>query len=106
VIQAGVPAADVFPAREGGELNGGNVVLGLVLLPLLFILVFILGVVFALQVAVGAGSALTDGNLFNGLHVALATLVWSGTLVTAMLTLPRADRDVQTSRLAVEKGTA
>ena len=62
--------------------------------------------VFGLQVAVGAGSALTDGMLFNGLHVALATLVWSGTLVTALLTLPRADRDVQTSLLAVEKGTA
>jgi heme A synthase len=63
-------------------------------------------VVFALQVAVGAGAALTDGSLFNGLHVALATLVWAGTLATAMLTLPRADRDVQTSRLAVEKGSA
>ena len=63
-------------------------------------------VVFALQVAVGAGAALTDGSLFNGLHVALATLVWAGTLATAMLTLPRADRDVQTSHLAVEKGSA
>jgi heme A synthase len=63
-------------------------------------------VVFALQVAVGAGAALTDGSLFNGLHVALATLVWAGTLATALLTLPRADRDVQTSRLAVEKGSA
>jgi heme A synthase len=62
--------------------------------------------VFALQAAVGAGAAVTDGMLFNGLHVALATLVWSGTLVTALLTLPRADRDVQTSRLAVEKGPA
>jgi heme A synthase len=62
--------------------------------------------VFALQIAVGAGSALTDGMLFNGLHVAMATLVWAGTLVTALLTLPRADRDVQTSRLAVEKGSA
>jgi heme A synthase len=62
--------------------------------------------VFALQTAVGAGAAVTDGMLFNGLHVALATLVWSGTLVTALLTLPRADRDVQTSRLAVEKGPA
>ena len=63
-------------------------------------------VVFGLQVAVGAGAALTDGSLFNGLHVALATLVWAGTLATALLTLPRADRDAQTSRLAVEKGSA
>ena len=63
-------------------------------------------VVFALQIAVGAGSALTGGTLFNGLHVALATLVWSGTLASALLTLPRTDRDAQTSRLAVEKGSA
>lgn len=63
-------------------------------------------VAFALQIAVGAGAAVTDGMLFNGLHVALATLVWAGTLSTALLTLPRADRDVQTSRLAVEKGSA
>jgi heme A synthase len=63
-------------------------------------------VVFGLQVAVGAGAALTDGSLFNGLHVALATLVWAGTLATALLSLPRADRDAQTSRLAVEKGSA
>ncbi|HEV2029459.1 MAG TPA: COX15/CtaA family protein [Candidatus Dormibacteraeota bacterium] len=62
--------------------------------------------VFALQIAVGAGAALTDGSLFNGVHVALATLVWSGTLATALLTLPRADRDAQTSRLAVERGSA
>ena len=63
-------------------------------------------VVSGLQVAVGAGAALTDGSLFNGLHVALATLVWAGTLATALLSLPRADRDAQTSRLAVEKGSA
>jgi heme A synthase len=63
-------------------------------------------VVFALQIAVGAGAAVTDGMLFNGLHVALATLVWAGTLSTALLILPRADRDAQTSRLAVEKGSA
>jgi len=63
-------------------------------------------VVFALQIAVGAGAAVTAGMLFNGLHVALATLVWAGTLSTALLILPRADRDAQTSRLAVEKGSA
>lgn len=60
--------------------------------------------VFAVQVAVGAGSAITDGALFNGLHVALATLVWAGVLTTALLTLPRTDRSLQVSRLAVEKG--
>jgi heme A synthase len=62
--------------------------------------------VFALQVAVGAGAAVTDASLFNGVHVALATLVWAGTLATAMLTLPRADRDAQPSRMVVQKGSA
>ncbi len=62
--------------------------------------------VFALQVAVGALAAVTDAALFNGFHVALATLVWVGVLTTALLTLPRADRDAQLSRLAVEKGSA
>ena len=60
--------------------------------------------VLALQVAVGAGAAVTDGALFNGLHVALATMVWAGVLTTALLTLPRTDRAPQLSRLAVEKG--
>jgi len=62
--------------------------------------------VFALQVAVGAGAAVTDAELFNGLHVALATLVWAGVLATAVLTLPRADRATAASRLVVEKGSA
>jgi heme A synthase len=63
-------------------------------------------VVFALQVAVGAGSAVTDGALFNGLHVAIATLVWSGMLITALLTLPRTDRSPSLARLAVEQRPA
>ncbi len=58
--------------------------------------------VFAVQVAVGAGAALTDGELFNGLHVAIATLVWAGMLSTALLTLPRTDR-TQAMSLAAEK---
>ena len=62
--------------------------------------------VFALQVAVGAFAAVTDAALFNGFHVALATLVWAGVLTTSLLTLPRTDRDAKLSRLAVEKGTA
>jgi heme A synthase len=62
--------------------------------------------VFALQVGVGAFAAVTDAALVNGFHVALATLVWAGVLTTALLTLPRTDRDAQLSRLAVEKGTA
>jgi heme A synthase len=62
--------------------------------------------VFAAQIAVGAGSALTDGAFFNGLHVALATLVWSGVLAIALLTLPRADRSPELSRLAVERSSA
>ena len=63
-------------------------------------------VVFALQVAVGAGAAVTNAELFNGLHVALATLVWAGVLATALLTVARADRDTEASRLVVEKGSA
>jgi heme A synthase len=62
--------------------------------------------IFALQVAVGAGAAVTDGSLFNGIHVAVATLVWAGMLATAILTLPRADRDVQPARMIVERGPA
>jgi heme A synthase len=62
--------------------------------------------VLALQVAVGAGSALTDGALFDGLHVGLATLVWSGVVVVAALTWPRMDRAAQVSRYAVNRRPA
>jgi len=63
-------------------------------------------VVLALQVAVGAGAAVTDSALFNGLHVAIATLVWAGMLSLALLTVPRADREPALSRLAVDKKPA
>jgi len=63
-------------------------------------------VVLALQVAVGAAAAVTGAALFNGLHVAIATLVWSGMLSIALLTLPRTDRQRAMSRLAVEKRPA
>lgn len=62
--------------------------------------------VFALQVAVGAGAALTDAALFNGLHVALATLVWAGVLSIALLALPRTDRAPALARLEVDKRPA
>jgi surface polysaccharide O-acyltransferase-like enzyme len=62
--------------------------------------------VLALQIAVGAGAALTDNGLFNGLHVAIATLVWSGMLSIALLTAPRSDRVAVTSALSAEKGPA
>ena len=62
--------------------------------------------VLGLQVAVGAGAAVTDGAFFNGLHVGLATLVWAGVVATALLTAPRADRDARPSRVAMEKRTA
>jgi heme A synthase len=61
---------------------------------------------FALQVAVGAASALKGGALFDGLHVALATLVWSGVLTTALLALPRSDRQPELSQLAVDRSSA
>jgi len=63
-------------------------------------------IVFAVQVAVGAGAAVTDSRLINGLHVAIATLVWAGTLTLALLTVPRTDRAASLSRLAVEKRPA
>jgi len=62
--------------------------------------------VLGIQIVVGAGSALTDGTLFNGLHVALATLLWSGVLVTALLAVPRVDRSADLVRLAVTRRTA
>ncbi len=62
--------------------------------------------VFLAEVAVGAGAAVSDGAFFNGLHVALATLVWAGMLTTALLTLPRADRGELLTTVAMEKGSA
>jgi heme A synthase len=56
-----------------------------------------------LQVAIGAGSAITGSAVFDGLHVALATLVWSGVLATTLLTLPRADKSLELSRLEVDR---
>ena len=57
------------------------------------------------QVAVGAASAMTNGAVANGLHVALATLVWSSVLATALLALPRSDRAKQEARLQVQQTT-
>jgi heme A synthase len=59
-----------------------------------------------LQVAVGAGSAITGNAVFDGLHVAIATLVWSGVLATTLLTLPRADSNLEVSRLEVDRTSA
>lgn len=61
-------------------------------------------VVLGLQVAVGAGAALTDAALFNGLHVAMATLVWAGVLSTTLMTLPRADRAPSLARSPEKTG--
>ena len=67
--------------------------------------VFAMGTLFVLvlQVIVGAASALTDAALANGLHVALATLVWSGVITTALLTAPRSDRVPAHAALHVER---
>jgi len=62
--------------------------------------------VFGLQIAVGAGAAVTDAAAFTGLHVAIATLVWAGMLSIALLGFPRSDRAPARSRLAVEKRPA
>jgi heme A synthase len=58
--------------------------------------------VLLLQIAIGAAAAITDAAAANGLHVAIATLVWSGVLTTALLALPRADR-VRAPVLQVQK---
>lgn len=59
-----------------------------------------------LQIAVGAGSAVGGGAIFDGLHIAIASLVWSGVLATALLTLPRTDRNLELSRLEVDRRSA
>jgi heme A synthase len=61
---------------------------------------------FLLQVAVGVGSAIAGGALFDGFHVALATLIWSGVLATTLLAFPRADRKPELSRLAIDRSSA
>ena len=60
-------------------------------------------VVLLLQAAIGAVAAITDAAAANGLHVAMATLVWSGVLTTALLAVPRADRASARARLQVQK---
>ena len=62
--------------------------------------------VLALQVAVGAGAAVTDAPAFTGLHVAIATLVWAAMLSLALLTRPRTDARPALAHLAVDKRTA
>jgi heme A synthase len=59
-----------------------------------------------LQISIGAGSAVGGGALFDGLHVAIASLVWSTVLATALLTVPRAEKGVELSRLAVDTRSA
>jgi heme A synthase len=59
--------------------------------------------VLGLQIAVGALSALTDAAAANGVHVALATLVWAGVSTSALLTLPRVDRSPAQAQLRVER---
>ena len=64
-------------------------------------------VVFGLQVIAGAAAAIYDVPLANGLHVALATLLWSGVLMASLLALPRADRMAARSALRIaERPTA
>ena len=63
-------------------------------------------IVLALQVAVGAGAAVTDAAFFNGLHVAIATLVWAGMLAIALLNVPRTDRVPAPGRLTIDKRPA
>ncbi len=59
-----------------------------------------------LQVAVGAGSAVIDNGLFDGLHVSIATLVWSGMISIALLTAARSDRIPVTAGAVAGKETA
>jgi len=59
-----------------------------------------------LQIGVGAGSAITGNAVFDGLHVAIGTLVWSGVLATTLLGFPRADKNLELSRLEVDRRSA
>jgi heme A synthase len=61
------------------------------------------GVALAAQILVGAAAAVTDGALANGMHVALASLVWGGVCATAILSLPRADRSSVKAHLRIER---
>lgn len=63
-------------------------------------------VVLVLQIGIGAGAAVTDAGALNGLHVAIATLVWSGMLSIALLTAARTDRVTSPAGLAVERSHA
>lgn len=63
-------------------------------------------IVLIAQIAVGAGAAITSSGLFDGLHIATATLLWAGVLSLSLLTLPRTDRAHSYTRLAVEKHPA
>lgn len=63
-------------------------------------------VVLAVQIGVGAGAAVTNAAIFNGLHVAIATLVWSGMLSIALLTVARSDRVSAPASLSVERSHA
>jgi heme A synthase len=113
-------AFDFTGASAFTMLHRGSVlVIGLLLMYVLFTavrrwrsvdgvrLVARLGIAaFVLQVAVGAGSAINGDGVFDGLHVALATLVWAGVLGTALLALPRADREPELSHLAVDRRSA
>ena len=74
-FQAGIPAANLLPAFERGELNVRTVVVGVVPLPFLF---FVLGLVliFALQMRTGpvvnaAAVGLSDGGIFSRLALEL-----------------------------------
>lgn len=62
--------------------------------------------VLAVQIGIGAGAAVTDAAIFNGMHVAIATLVWSGILSIALLTAARTDRVPAATTLAVERSHA
>ncbi len=59
--------------------------------------------VLLVQVGVGAAAAITNAAAANGVHVALATLVWSTVLTTALLALPRADRVQEQARMQVQR---
>jgi heme A synthase len=80
--------------RRWGSVSGMRVIAGAAI------------AAFVLQVLVGAGSAVGGGALFDGFHVALATLVWSGVLATTLLAFPRADIEPELSRLAVDRSSA
>src|SRR5438034_184800 len=115
-LVAWLATASVLAIAAEGALGGVVVVNELaswLVVVHLALAMIILGFLIATAVvSLPSTSAVADASFrrlaafFNGLHVAIATLVWSGMLSIALLALSRGDRSLALSRLAVDKHPA